>query len=153
MAIQVWNGSEYVGAELGRFGEGGTLKEALVWDSAAGEYVKVWPVSTGPYPMGDQWSGSLASGPVFLLDYTPTADATIRIQATITGNFGPQGFVMAMGGDGDSWSHYGTAVSGSGTTTLDATQSVIAGERIRLAIFPQMGGGGAASGSWSVTEV
>ncbi|WP_010540367.1 hypothetical protein [Dietzia alimentaria] len=47
MALQVWNGSEYVGAELGRFGASGTLKEALVWDATAGEYVKVWPTGGG----------------------------------------------------------------------------------------------------------
>lgn len=43
MAIQVWDGTKYVGAELGRFGPSGTLKEALVWDGA--QYVKVWPTS------------------------------------------------------------------------------------------------------------
>ena len=40
MAIQVWDGTKYVGAELGRFGTNGTLKEALVWDGT--QYVKVW---------------------------------------------------------------------------------------------------------------
>jgi hypothetical protein len=48
MAIQVWDGTKYVGAELGRFGESGTLAEALVWDSAAGQYVKVWPTTPAP---------------------------------------------------------------------------------------------------------
>lgn len=42
MAIQVWDGTKYIGAELGRFGESGTLKEALVWDSATSQYVTVW---------------------------------------------------------------------------------------------------------------
>ena len=40
MAIQVWDGTKYVGAELGRFDTNGTLKEALVWDGT--QYVKVW---------------------------------------------------------------------------------------------------------------
>ena len=42
MALQVWDGTKYVGAELGRFGASGSLVEALVWDSAAGQYVTVW---------------------------------------------------------------------------------------------------------------
>ena len=45
MAIQVWDGTKYVGAELGRFGGLGTLTEALVWDGT--QYVKVWPVGGG----------------------------------------------------------------------------------------------------------
>ena len=50
MAIQVWDGTKYVGAELAKFGTSGTLKEAHIWDGT--KYVKVWPTTLpSPYPL------------------------------------------------------------------------------------------------------
>ena len=61
MAIQVWDGTKYVGAELGRFGPSGTPKEALVWDGT--QYVKVWPV--GPAAL---WSDDFDTSDTTLWD-------------------------------------------------------------------------------------
>ena len=95
MAIQVWDGTKYVGAELGRFGPSGTLKEALIWDGT--KYVKVWP--TGPtYTWYDdftsptlhsRWSilGGTYSPPGLSGIYLagPAVDATFEIDITSTG--------------------------------------------------------------------
>lgn len=148
MAIQVWDGSKYVGAELAKFGPAGTLKEALIWDGT--KYVKVWP--SGPYPLSGTWTGSLAS-PAILVQHTVTETVTLQIQATVTGNFGPQGFVVAGSSSNYEFGEYGNVVSGTGTSTMTFTHTFQAGDDFYIAAQAQMGGGGAASGSWSITQV
>lgn len=82
MAIQVWDGTKYVGAELGRFGPSGTLKEALVWDGT--KYVKVWP--TGP----PRYAASSNSGAGELSNYGTWAlvsSHTVASEGNTTGTW------------------------------------------------------------------
>ena len=145
MAIQVWDGTKYVGAELGRFGGSGTLKEALVWDGT--QYVKVWP-NTPPsiYPVSGSW------GPTNVTSTTTTFDShvieeageyTITHTATSSGN---PPIIMA----GIRTPHRVATGKDGPTSTITITEQFQPGDLIEfraLSISASI-----SSGTWSITK-
>lgn len=142
MAIQVWNGSEYVGAELARFGATGTLTEALVWDGA--EYVKVWP-SAPAYPVSGEWGPLMPASTVTVYgSHTIAGAGTYTLNHTMNGGGAYRAFAI--------FGPWGTTPHTRGSDTITTTQTLNAGDLIEFVAAastqPQ-----SATGSWSITKI
>lgn len=139
MAIQVWDGTKYVGAELGRFGPSGTLKEALIWDGT--KYVKVWPSS--PYPLsGTVVTGT--SGATVVFNHTAVESGTFAVTASSTGGSSPWAELMLLK-DGAIESRSGAAANPAITHSF----TVSAGQVLELRAFPD---GRALTVTWSLAK-
>lgn len=143
MAIQVWDGTKYVGAELGRFGPTGTLKEALIWDGT--KYVKVWP-NTPAYPVSGEWSGPMPTEWTAIADHTITESGTYTI--TFHVNSAAQHFVLAArnGDIGDAIFSAGPAYGNVGSS---ATVTLSAGTVVS---FMALSGAGTGTATWSIAK-
>ena len=147
MAIQVWDGTKYVGAELAKFGPSGTLKEALVWDGT--QYVKVWPTST--YPATGSWSGTVPDMSAPLAQqtwatHTLTEAGTFTISATVTA---PVTHAVSVFVNGDSNNTMFTEF-GDGAVIGSATATFPVGTRLDFITYGL--GAGTGTGSWSITK-
>lgn len=155
MAIQVWDGTKYVGAELGRFGPSGTLKEALIWDGT--QYVKVWP-NTPPsiYPVSGTWAGNTTSTITTMATHTILESGTYDItwEVTWAGTGIRAGApAIARGEETNTIGSGNNVGSAPGTATRIASGMVLGvGELIS---FRAVTGVGTfpATGTWTITKV
>lgn len=155
MAIQVWDGTKYVGAELGRFGPSGTLKEALVWDGT--KYIKVWP-NTPPsiYPVSGTWAGNTTPTVTVLATHTIAEDGVYSLTWAVTwaGTGSRIGVAsLAQGAPPTAIGSASPLTSAPGSSTGTATAVALsAGELISFRAVTSVGTF-PATGAWTITKV